>query len=182
MDVTADGAELVQYPRLAGSIRLAVASQRLFARTTRKFALTDDGRAYYEQCQEALAKIEDAEGAIGGRRAQRHFTGEFADNLCALSRAAQVACIHSPISRARSGDECFQPEYRRCRRMLRSGNTAWRAQRLRPGRLCLPDGRETWSLRFPCRSEPSSHKPREQRPPQNNRDNGIPSRSPCREW
>ncbi|MBW8307204.1 MAG: hypothetical protein K0M46_10355 [Thiobacillus sp.] len=68
MDVTADGAELVQYPRLAGSIRLAVASQRLFARTTRKFALTDHGRAYYEQCREALAKIEDAERAIGGRR------------------------------------------------------------------------------------------------------------------
>jgi hypothetical protein len=27
-----------------------------------------DGRAYYEQCREALAKIEDAERAIGGRR------------------------------------------------------------------------------------------------------------------
>lgn len=43
-------------------------STRLFVRTTRKVALTDDGRAYYEQCREALAKIEDAERAIGGQR------------------------------------------------------------------------------------------------------------------
>ncbi len=43
-------------------------STRLFARTTRKVALTDDGRAYYEQCREALAVIETAEQAISGRR------------------------------------------------------------------------------------------------------------------
>ena len=43
-------------------------STRLFARTTRKIALTDDGRAYYEQCREALAKIEAAEQTISGRR------------------------------------------------------------------------------------------------------------------
>lgn len=42
-------------------------STRLFVRTTRKLALTDDGRAYYEQCREALAKIELAEQAISGR-------------------------------------------------------------------------------------------------------------------
>ena len=43
-------------------------STQLFARTTRKLALTDDGRAYYVQCHETLAKLEAAEQAISGRR------------------------------------------------------------------------------------------------------------------
>ncbi len=37
---------------------------RLFVRTTRRVALTDDGRVYFEQCREALAQIELAERAI----------------------------------------------------------------------------------------------------------------------
>jgi len=37
---------------------------RLFVRTTRRVALTDDGRVYFEQCREALTQIELAERAI----------------------------------------------------------------------------------------------------------------------
>ena len=37
---------------------------RLFVRTTRRVALTDDGRVYFEQCREALMQIELAERAI----------------------------------------------------------------------------------------------------------------------
>jgi DNA-binding transcriptional LysR family regulator len=38
---------------------------RLFARTTRQIRLTDDGRAYYTQCRDALERLRDAERAIG---------------------------------------------------------------------------------------------------------------------
>lgn len=41
---------------------------RLFRRTTRSIRLTEDGRAYFEQCRQALGQIEDAERAIGGRQ------------------------------------------------------------------------------------------------------------------
>jgi len=41
---------------------------RLFVRTTRQIRLTDDGRLYREQCQQALAQIAEAERAITGRQ------------------------------------------------------------------------------------------------------------------
>ena len=41
---------------------------RLFARTTRQVALTDEGRLYYELCRTALAQIADAEDILGGRQ------------------------------------------------------------------------------------------------------------------
>jgi DNA-binding transcriptional LysR family regulator len=43
---------------------------RLFTRTTRKIRLTDEGRAYFEECRQALAQIEEAERAIGGEHAE----------------------------------------------------------------------------------------------------------------
>jgi DNA-binding transcriptional LysR family regulator len=43
---------------------------RLFVRTTRQMRLTEEGRTYFEQCRQALAQIEDAERAVGGRQAQ----------------------------------------------------------------------------------------------------------------
>ncbi len=43
---------------------------RLFTRTTRRIRLTDEGRAYFEQCRQALAQIDDAERTIGGQRAE----------------------------------------------------------------------------------------------------------------
>lgn len=41
---------------------------RLFQRTTRRIALTEDGRVYYEQCREALSQLIAAEDALGDRR------------------------------------------------------------------------------------------------------------------
>ncbi|WKB54940.1 LysR family transcriptional regulator [Eleftheria terrae] len=41
---------------------------RLFARTTRRIRLTDDGQAYYEECRQALAQIEAAERSIAGQQ------------------------------------------------------------------------------------------------------------------
>lgn len=39
---------------------------KLFARTTRRIRLTDDGQLYFEQCSEALRKIDDVEKMITG--------------------------------------------------------------------------------------------------------------------
>jgi DNA-binding transcriptional LysR family regulator len=42
---------------------------RLINRTTRRMALTDEGREYYARCQRVLADIDDAEAALSARRA-----------------------------------------------------------------------------------------------------------------
>jgi DNA-binding transcriptional LysR family regulator len=42
---------------------------RLFVRTTRQIRLTDDGRLYYEQCQQALLQIAEASRAVAGQQA-----------------------------------------------------------------------------------------------------------------
>lgn len=42
---------------------------RLFTRSTRQIRLSEDGRAYYKQCRQALAQIEEAERAITGSQA-----------------------------------------------------------------------------------------------------------------
>lgn len=47
--------------------RLAV---RLLTRTTRRLALTDDGRAFYARALRILDEVAEAEDAVGGRRAQ----------------------------------------------------------------------------------------------------------------
>ncbi|HEX8614692.1 MAG TPA: LysR family transcriptional regulator [Telluria sp.] len=39
---------------------------RLFVRTTRQVSLTEDGRRYFEQCQQALTQLIDAERALTG--------------------------------------------------------------------------------------------------------------------
>jgi DNA-binding transcriptional LysR family regulator len=41
---------------------------KLFRRTTRSMALTDDGRMYYEQSKAALAQIDEAERALSGQQ------------------------------------------------------------------------------------------------------------------
>lgn len=43
---------------------------KLFTRTTRLMRLTEEGRAYFEQCRQALAQIENAERAINGRQTE----------------------------------------------------------------------------------------------------------------
>lgn len=42
---------------------------RLLQRTTRRIALTDEGREYYERCRQILAATDDAETALSTRRA-----------------------------------------------------------------------------------------------------------------
>jgi DNA-binding transcriptional LysR family regulator len=41
---------------------------RLFVRTTRQMRLTDAGRAYFEECQQAMAQIDNAERALAGEQ------------------------------------------------------------------------------------------------------------------
>ncbi len=43
---------------------------RLLNRTTRRLALTDEGREYYERAKRLLADVEDAEAALSARRIQ----------------------------------------------------------------------------------------------------------------
>jgi DNA-binding transcriptional LysR family regulator len=42
---------------------------RLLNRTTRRIALTDEGREYYERCRRVLAEVDEAEAALSARRA-----------------------------------------------------------------------------------------------------------------
>jgi DNA-binding transcriptional LysR family regulator len=42
---------------------------RLFARTTRQVALTDEGRLYHAHCTQALAQLQEAAQALSGRQA-----------------------------------------------------------------------------------------------------------------
>lgn len=42
---------------------------RLLNRTTRRIALTDEGREYHERCRRVLAEVAEAEGALSARRA-----------------------------------------------------------------------------------------------------------------
>jgi DNA-binding transcriptional LysR family regulator len=42
---------------------------RLLNRTTRRIALTDEGREYHARCQRVLAEVDDAEAALSARRA-----------------------------------------------------------------------------------------------------------------
>ncbi|HEY1290320.1 MAG TPA: LysR family transcriptional regulator [Burkholderiales bacterium] len=41
---------------------------RLLNRTTRRIALTDEGREYYERCKRVLADVDEAEAALSARR------------------------------------------------------------------------------------------------------------------
>jgi DNA-binding transcriptional LysR family regulator len=42
---------------------------RLFVRTTRQIRLTDDGRLYHQQCQQALQQLAEASRAVAGQQA-----------------------------------------------------------------------------------------------------------------
>lgn len=43
---------------------------RLINRTTRRMALTDEGREYYERCKRVLAAVDEAEASLSARRAE----------------------------------------------------------------------------------------------------------------
>ena len=46
----------------------AMLDVRLLNRTTRRMALTDEGREYYARCQQVLADVDEAEAALSARR------------------------------------------------------------------------------------------------------------------
>jgi DNA-binding transcriptional LysR family regulator len=47
----------------------AALGTRLLNRTTRRIALTDEGREYFERCRRLLAEVEEAENALSARQA-----------------------------------------------------------------------------------------------------------------
>jgi DNA-binding transcriptional LysR family regulator len=55
--------------RLLASLEEAL-GVRLINRTTRRMALTDEGREYYERCKLVLAAVDDAESSLMARRAE----------------------------------------------------------------------------------------------------------------
>src|SRR5688572_7017047 len=61
-------ASLPSVVRTLGALEAAL-DVRLLNRTTRRIALTDEGREYYERCRRVLAEIEEAEAALSARRA-----------------------------------------------------------------------------------------------------------------
>jgi DNA-binding transcriptional LysR family regulator len=70
-------ARLLEMPKSTVSVKLSALERRLgvtlIRRTTRKLHVTDAGRAYYEQCQNALAQLMSAEMQIS--QAQSHPQG-----------------------------------------------------------------------------------------------------------
>ena len=55
--------------RLLAALEHAV-GVRLINRTTRRMALTDEGREYYERCKLVLAAVDEAESSLAARRAE----------------------------------------------------------------------------------------------------------------
>jgi len=75
-------------------------SAQLLVRSTRRLALTDAGRSYYERCARILADLEDARDQIVARTA-------------GLRGSLRVSCIASFTARQLSADLCqFQLDHR----------------------------------------------------------------------
>ena len=55
--------------RLLAALEAAV-GVRLINRTTRRMALTDEGREYYERCKQVLAAVDEADLSLSARRAE----------------------------------------------------------------------------------------------------------------
>jgi DNA-binding transcriptional LysR family regulator len=62
------GASLPSVVRTLAALEAGIGT-RLLNRTTRRIALTDEGREYYERCKRVLAEVEEAEAALSSRRA-----------------------------------------------------------------------------------------------------------------
>ncbi len=64
---TRTGASLTSVVRTLAALEQALGA-RLLNRTTRRIALTDEGRDYLERCRRILADVEEAEGSLTDRR------------------------------------------------------------------------------------------------------------------
>lgn len=62
------GTSLTSIVRSLATLESALKT-RLLNRTTRRIALTDEGRDYFERCRRVLAEVEEAEGALSARQA-----------------------------------------------------------------------------------------------------------------
>jgi DNA-binding transcriptional LysR family regulator len=62
------GTSLPSVVRVLAGLEAAI-DARLLHRTTRRIALTDEGREYYERCKRVLAEVEEAEASLSARRA-----------------------------------------------------------------------------------------------------------------
>lgn len=63
------GKSLPSVVRILASLE-EVLQVRLLNRTTRRVALTEEGRGYLERCHRILAEVEDAELALGQRQGE----------------------------------------------------------------------------------------------------------------
>lgn len=70
---------------------------RLLNRTTRRVALTDEGRDYFERCKRILAELEEADAAAGKRRAS--VGGELRVTAPVLFGRMHVAPLAAEIAR-----------------------------------------------------------------------------------
>jgi len=74
---------------------------RLLNRTTRRIALTDEGREYYERCKRILAEVEEAEAAAGNRRGAPR--GTLRMTAPVLFGRMHVAPLAAAFARAHAG-------------------------------------------------------------------------------
>src|SRR5215470_2127437 len=77
---------------------------RLLNRTTRRIALTDEGRDYFERCKRILAEVEEAEAAAGNRRGAAR--GELRVTAPALFGRMHVAPLAAEFGVARDELGC----------------------------------------------------------------------------
>lgn len=74
---------------------------RLLNRTTRRIALTDEGRDFYERCKRILAEVEEAEAAAGNRRGAPR--GQLRVTAPVLFGRMHVAPLAAAFARAHPG-------------------------------------------------------------------------------
>lgn len=74
---------------------------RLLNRTTRRIALTDEGRDFYERCQRILAEVEEATAAAGSRHATPR--GELRVTSSTLFGRLHVAPLAAEFARKHPG-------------------------------------------------------------------------------
>jgi DNA-binding transcriptional LysR family regulator len=74
---------------------------RLLNRTTRRIALTDEGRDYYERCRRILAEVEEAEAMAGNRRGA--VRGELRVTAPVLFGRLHVAPLAAEFARRHDG-------------------------------------------------------------------------------
>lgn len=84
------GTSLTSVVRSLANLESALKT-RLLNRTTRRIALTDEGRGYFERCRRVLTEVEEAEGALSARQATP--TGRLAVTAPVMFGRRHVAAV-----------------------------------------------------------------------------------------